>query len=41
MSKFINEEITMVIGSGFIKPELLTSGVTRSSVAITKNKIMG
>lgn len=41
MSKFINEEIIMAIGSGFIKPELLTTGVTRSSVAITKNKIMG
>ena len=41
MSKFISEEITMAIGSGFIKPELLTTGVTRSSVAITKNKIMG
>lgn len=41
MSKFISEEIIMAIGSGFIKPELLTTGVTRSSVAITKNKIMG
>jgi hypothetical protein len=41
MSKFINEEITMAIGSGFIKPELLTTGVTRTSVAITKNKIIG
>lgn len=41
LKKFINEEIILAIGSGFIKPELLTTGITKSSVAITKNKIIG
>lgn len=38
MSKFINEEIIMAIGSGFIKPELLTTPLVSQEVLLLSQR---